>query len=74
MSNDKKGNVKVGDVIPAFDAVNEKGEKVTPDTLKGHKNIIFFTGRMIPRHVLKKLAIYGIILRHLTPKATESMV
>ena len=45
MSNDKKGNVKVGDVIPAFDAVNEKGEKVTPDTLKGHKNIIFFYGQ-----------------------------
>ncbi|MBK8051890.1 MAG: peroxiredoxin [Saprospiraceae bacterium] len=45
MSIDKKGNVKVGDAVPAFAAVNEKGEKVTPDTLKGHKNIIFFYGQ-----------------------------
>lgn len=45
MSNDKKGNVKVGDSIPAFLAVNEKGERVSPDTLKGHKNIIFFYGQ-----------------------------
>lgn len=45
MSNDKKGNVKVGDVIPSFAAVNEKGEKVSPDTLIGTKNIIFFYGQ-----------------------------
>ncbi|MBL0023748.1 MAG: peroxiredoxin [Saprospiraceae bacterium] len=44
MSTNKKGNVKVGDDMPEFISTDENGEKVTPATLKGFKNIIFFYG------------------------------
>lgn len=45
MSNEKKGNVKVGDAIPSFSATNEIGEKITHESLKGNKHIIFFYGQ-----------------------------
>lgn len=45
MSDDKKGNVKVGDTIPLFNATDENGNVVNPETLKGKKNIIFFYGQ-----------------------------
>jgi len=45
MSDDKKGNVKVGDTIPLFKATDENGNVVNPETLKGKKNIIFFYGQ-----------------------------
>jgi len=45
MATDKKGNVKVGDSVPEFHSVNENGEKVTAETLKGQKTILFFYGQ-----------------------------
>ncbi len=39
------GNVKVGDKIPVFSAVNEKGEPVTSESIKGQKTILFFYGQ-----------------------------
>ncbi len=34
--------VKTGDIIPAFEALDEKGEKITDVNLLGSKNILFF--------------------------------
>lgn len=45
MSNESKGKVRVGDLIPKFEATNEKGEIITHETLKGKKHIIFFYGQ-----------------------------
>ena len=42
---DRKGNVKVGDSIPSFNAEDENGVPLTADSLKGHKSIIFFYGQ-----------------------------
>lgn len=42
---DRKGNVKVGDHIPSFNAEDENGVPLTADSLKGQKCIIFFYGQ-----------------------------
>jgi peroxiredoxin Q/BCP len=41
----RKGNVKIGDSVPSFSSVNENGEKVTSETIKGQKTILFFYGQ-----------------------------
>lgn len=41
----RKGNVKVGDVIPAFKTTNELGELITSESVKGYKTILFFYGQ-----------------------------
>lgn len=41
----RKGNVKVGDVIPAFKTTNELGELITSESVKGFKTILFFYGQ-----------------------------
>jgi peroxiredoxin Q/BCP len=41
----RKGNVKVGDLIPVFKSTNEFGELITSESIKGNKTILFFYGQ-----------------------------
>jgi peroxiredoxin Q/BCP len=41
----RKGNVKVGDSIPAFQSTNELGESISSESIKGNKTILFFYGQ-----------------------------
>ena len=38
----RKGKVKIGESVPFFSSVIENGEKITSETIKGHKTILFF--------------------------------
>lgn len=45
MESDRKGKVNIGENVPAFSVVNEKGEIITQESLKGSKHILFFYGQ-----------------------------